>query len=408
MVRREGDAARAVELVQHALRDAALILAHVHELRASRAADRRDHGVNPSGERFLREQVVVERAKLAGIALAAEGEVLLVGKRHTVEAAQFLGRNGPGHGQLRDAGVVRSQPPMPRLRLHRVAIRRVAFPGAPGVRETRLVDEVPAQPGNVLEAIHDGERVVLLGAYGDGIQVGIRSGWRGRIGNVGVGKEGEEGEVHDDVMAARAKKVGFEVAQEPLAGGAGRLLDELELGHPHAGADEVHAVALHFGEVGLPGPCVARPGEIPAVVGGVEIVRAHREKGLAVASQKVSPDAERRARFEQLLVLHPEGVLVEFARLAAFFIHAPQRVETGGSVFLNATCASTLVSEQATRSLSITVVPESSSTVAAPAPASPRRCRRALRRCTPTSGVSPGFSVENSVSSQNAVAPCRA
>ena len=90
MIGGEGDTRQAIELVQHAVGDATFILSYIDELAAAGLADHGNHGLHPTAEHILREEVVVDGPHLPRISMTLIGQVGYAGQRDTVKVAELL------------------------------------------------------------------------------------------------------------------------------------------------------------------------------------------------------------------------------------------------------------------------------------------------------------------------------
>jgi hypothetical protein len=111
----------------------------------------------------------------------------------------------------------------------------------------------------------------------------------------------------------------------PLVG----RIDQPQRGAPNARAHEGHPVALHFLEIAVPDPRVARPGEIPSVGFRRKVIGAHREKRLAVARKKILLHAQHRTGRKLRRIFHPHAVLIGLAPLAVLHPHPAHGIEAG-------------------------------------------------------------------------------
>ncbi len=122
----------------------------------------------------------------------------------------------------------------------------------------------------------------------DGLRVEVRV-WAAP----GLRDEGEEGEDHRDVVAARRKQEGVERPQR-------WLVEAVGLGHiprptrPDAGADHVDSRTLHRGEVAIPDVWVRLEQEATVHVGR-HVRCSGDDVGLTVAEQRVTVGLERGA-----------------------------------------------------------------------------------------------------------------
>ena len=218
---------------------------------------------------------------------------------------------------------------MPRCDLRWVAVGNIAAKNLLRVGEAGLVDQVPREPGHILESLHNRPDISLFRIHGARVGVGVRRN-RGRIlsHRPRVRREREEGEVHGDLMPPRAVEKGFEIAQEPLVRAARCRFNEMVVRHPHAGAHKAHAMRRHLSKILVPYPSIPRPREVPAVLLGGEIVGAHREKWLAVQRKKVAFDAENRPRGQRIALRHQESVLIKRASVAVLAVDGGNFVES--------------------------------------------------------------------------------
>ena len=160
----EGNTRQAIELIQHAIGDAAFILPDVDELAAAGLANDRHHGLHPAAEHILREQVVVDGAHLSWISMARIGQVRDTGQRDAFKAAELFRRLCPCVCEGVQVSVPASQPRMPGAYFRRISVGYVSFEYLLGIGEARLIDEVPAKPWDFGKSFYYGADVGLLRA----------------------------------------------------------------------------------------------------------------------------------------------------------------------------------------------------------------------------------------------------
>src|SRR5690242_3354110 len=219
---------------------AAFILADGDELLRARRADFFAQRANPLDESLLREEKIIVNAKrIVADIHAARTKFEFTGKGNA--ASDRIRRRIPCGRQRRAVGITFRKPLIPRGQFDGIAVR-TRLPQV--LRNAGLVNEVPSQKRNIMEARDDRGNERLLLAERLGTKVGVYS-------TEYIGEKSEEIELYGQAVLACGHQISFESAERAFVRLA-VFIAELVPAGPPTGAQHIQAGGLYLRHVAVP------------------------------------------------------------------------------------------------------------------------------------------------------------
>ncbi len=291
--------------------NAALVLANRDQLLRSGAANCVVHGIDPIREDILgEEKIVVNLQRVVADVHAACCKIDFFGERD--RPLHLADGEVPRCGQRRAIGVTLVEPLVPFLQLDGVAVRAH---GPKMLRDAGLVDQVPCQPWNVVEALDHGRNQCLLAANRLRIEVRVYASQY-------IRQEREKIELHGQTVLARGHEIGFERPQRALIR-LTILVADLVPTRPPAGADHVQSRGMNLREVPIPhvdvGVIEIKTLRLTRHVGG-----SNDGEGLAIEFEVILVHRHARAGAQEGLVANPKSGVMDGAKLVVISVAFPQ------------------------------------------------------------------------------------